>query len=224
MAFDDYRNYWKMNFGISGFMFLACLQFIIRGRFPLPVVFNRRTGKVSFVLWRKTFSADWKHVEGYAKDLTIVSTSGGMANEGTLKLVFPDADGKSVTIYGTSDPMAAAVAKRQIYGAIMVWEFIRRYMKDGEGDLMQYVKPSEKYRFKHIGECFSENGIVDFKKKAVWWTWIFAMPFIPIILAFDFIMFWTDLGYFIIDHILPRRKWPKELIEACDGVWDGKGG
>ncbi|WP_314598979.1 hypothetical protein, partial [Burkholderia aenigmatica] len=48
-------------------------------------------------------------------------------------------------------------------------------------------------------------------------------PFLfPIVAPILWIITLGDLIYMGLDRILPRRKWPQELIDACDGVWDGR--
>ena len=45
----------------------------------------------------------------------------------------------------------------------------------------------------------------------------------PVRHMLDYLAILGDLQYFALDRMLPKRKWPQALLDACDGVWDGSG-
>ncbi|MDR1890045.1 MAG: hypothetical protein LBQ81_11830, partial [Zoogloeaceae bacterium] len=47
------------------------------------------------------------------------------------------------------------------------------------------------------------------------------IPWVIVTLPFRASTFLAELIYMGLDRVLPRRRWPKELLEACDYVWDG---
>lgn len=77
------------------------------------------------------------------------------------------------------------------------------------------------YSISHASEAvryFSPLKVLKVKKAA--WL-LFAVPFfIFIALPVAPILMLGDISYMWLDRILPQ--WPQELIDACDGEWDGR--
>jgi hypothetical protein len=222
-----------VGFLVVTFILPVCFSwmFVLWRRHELPIIFNRKTGKVTCLIQKWIAVQDWANLKAYVKDLTSVQGGGAPANEGILTLEFPwlDQDGKnigtlSIPVYGTVDA-PEAVAQRAIYGAAMIWEYIRLYMREGKDALPPVSHMAAQYRISNIRESYKEFNITQgfieiFKRKFYWWPlsitsyFLFVLPFCLIGIPADMIYLW-------LDKTLPRRKWPKELLEACDHTWDG---
>jgi hypothetical protein len=224
---------------IMFYLFLLCVfpaigfswMFVFWRRRDLPIIFNRKTGKVTCLIQKWIAVQDWANLKAYVKDLTTVQGGGAPANEGILTLEFPwlDQDGKnigtlSIPVSGARDA-PEALRHRAIYGAAMVWEYIRLYMREGQDALPPFSHMTAKYRISHIRESWKEHNFIKafremFEVKVYWWP--ISIPFhLFVVIPFCFFAIPTDLIYMWLDKVLPRRKWPKELLEACDHVWDG---
>ncbi|MNT02464.1 hypothetical protein D3C72_1369630 [compost metagenome] len=115
------------------------------------------------------------------------------------------------------------MTKRGIYGAAMIWEYIRLYMHAG-AQAVPPIAPIAEYRLKRPTDAFRHFNPFKALRVKFWWYpvavpfFLFvALPLAPVAIA-------GDLLYYALDRILPRRKWPQGLIDACDGVWDGREG
>ncbi|MGV8403108.1 DUF6708 domain-containing protein, partial [Pseudomonas aeruginosa] len=218
--FHFYFEYWVFSFGIAAVCFIGCFWMYIPWRRELPIIFNRSTNKITCYVDGQVVSEDWKNVEFYIKDVTTAAAGGAPINEGILTLAFHrwGFNGKRLhaVILGTQD-VHAAMVNRGIYGAAMVWEYIRLYMRDG-ATAVPPKAPVADYRLKRISDPFRQFNPLKALKVKFWWYpvavpfFVFvALPLAPVAIA-------GDLLYYALDRILPRRKWPQALIDACDGV------
>lgn len=222
--FMFYSQYWYFSCGVALFFLVGCSIFFIPWRRQLPIIFNRKTKRVTCFVDNEIVSEEWNSLDAYIKDVTTVAAGGAPINEGILTLAFHrwGFDGKQLraVIMGTQDA-PEAMANRGIYGAAMVWEYIRLYMREGP-TAVPPIAPIFEYRLTGIGDPFRQFNPFKFLKVKIWWYPIavpfflfVALPLAPVAIA-------GDLLYYALDCILPRRKWPQELIDACDGVWDGR--
>ncbi|MBH1656653.1 hypothetical protein I5U64_08955 [Stenotrophomonas maltophilia] len=223
---EFYSRYWYFSCGVALFVFVGCSWFFIPWRRQLPIIFNRKTNKITCFVDNQVVSEEWSSLEAYIKDVTTVAAGGAPINEGILTLTFHrwGLNGKQLraVIMGTQD-VPAAMTHRGIYGAAMVWEYIRLYMREG-ATAVPPIAPIAEYRLKHLSDPFRQFNPLKALGVKIWWYPIavpfflfVALPLAPVAIA-------GDLLYYVLDRILPRRKWPQELIDACDGVWDGREG
>ncbi|WP_236186216.1 DUF6708 domain-containing protein [Pseudomonas protegens] len=218
--FDHYLQNWILTFGSAIFFFLACAWLFIPWRRQLPIIFNRQTGKVTTYIKGRGVSADWQNLQAYCKDATSFVASGVAVNEGILTLGF-ERDGQYIGVYATQDS-SRPPGSRRIYGAIQLWAYIRLYMQKGCWSLPPTCTIAP-YRIAHAHEAVRQfNPLKALRVRHPAWL-VLAVPFFlfvalptaPLVMLGDIIYMW-------LDHILPRRKWPQELIDACDGVWNGR--
>ncbi|WP_342702216.1 hypothetical protein OHZ10_09465 [Burkholderia arboris] len=213
--------------GMTALALLGFSWIFIPWRTQLPIIFNRRTRQVICVIQGKSVSQSWDHLEAYIKDVTTFAVGGAPVNEGVLTLAFPCADPERshadgrlrIGIAATKDA-DEAFFNRGIYGAAMVWEYIRLYMQDG----MDALPPSsalDNYRATSMRECIKAWNPFGMFQTRTWWKRLLAPVLFPVVAPFLWLIALGDIFYMWLDRILPRRKWPKELIDACDGVWDG---
>lgn len=140
-------------------------------------------------------------------------------------LVFPKMDGKSDSspraVIKATDESPEAIANGGYHGAAMIWEYMRIFMRDGVGAV-----PSPQFEASYVGK--SVRDCVDYMNPwkpfayRVWWKLFAALILAPITVPFFTCMLLGDITYMLFDRILPRREWPRELIDACDNVWDGR--
>lgn len=221
-----YLQHWHTPFGVSLFVFLGCSWIFIPWRRQLPIIFNRKTRTVSFIDGDTVYSEDWAKIEVYIKDVTTATAGGGLINEGILTLVFQQRrfDGRQLraVILGTQD-VPAAMANRGIYGAAMVWEYIRLYMNEGAVAIPP-IAPIIEYRLKYPSDSFRQFNPIKALKVKFWWYPVAVPFFLFVALPLAPIAIVGDLLYYALDLILPRRKWPQAFIDVCDGVWNGREG
>ncbi len=224
---EHYTNNWGLTIGVTIAFFMACSWLFIPWRRQLPIIFNRQSGHVTAFINGNIVSEEWQHLEAYIKDITSFSVSGAAVNEGVLTLGLTDTattsrcKRKYIGIYATQDSIRPA-GSRKIYGAAQLWEYIRLYMGEGAAALPPSCAITP-YRIAHAREAiqqFNPLKILNVSHPA--WLllavpfFIFlALPLAPLIMIGDILYMWFD-------RILPRRKWPQELVNACDGIWDGK--
>ncbi|MBH1656652.1 hypothetical protein I5V54_04940 [Stenotrophomonas maltophilia] len=222
--FSFYLDFWLFPAGMAFVCWIACVWMYIPWRRQLPIIFNRKTNRITCFVDNQVVSEEWIGLEAYIKDVTTVAVGGAPINEGILTLTFHrwGFNGKQLraVIMGTQD-VHAAMINRGIYGAAMVWEYIRLYMREG-ATAVPPIAPIAEYRLKRIGDPFRQFNPFKYLKVKIWWYPIavpfflfVALPLAPVAIA-------GDLLYYALDRILPRRKWPQELIDACDGIWDGR--
>lgn len=87
-----YLENWEYTVGITAVALLGFSWTFIPWRTQFPIIFNRRTHKVTCVIRGKSVSQSWEHLEAYIKDVTTFAAGGAPANEGVLTLVFPHYD------------------------------------------------------------------------------------------------------------------------------------
>lgn len=223
--FEFYLQYWYVSFGMSLFMLIGSSWILVPWRRQLPIVFNQKTKTVSFFHEKKVVSEDWTKIEVYIKDVTTASAGGVPINEGILCLVFPrwGLNGKQLraVIMGTQDA-PAAMTKRGIYGAAMIWEYIRLFMREGAA-AVPAAAPSMAYRLERPLDVFRHFNPLKMLRVKIWWYPVAVPFFLFVALPLAPVAIIGDLLYYALDRTLPRRKWPPALIEACDNDWDGRG-
>src|SRR5690606_10660697 len=144
----ELNNYGYVRQSNSDFIIMATIQYIgpififawilIPWRTQIPVIFNRSTRKVTCEIKKRIITWDWDDLEAYIKDVTTFAVGGAPLNEGVLTLAFdvpnPDKGDRMerlrIGIKGTEDAIPAML-NRGIYGAAMVWEYIRLFMREG---------------------------------------------------------------------------------------------
>ncbi|NBA98345.1 hypothetical protein [Pseudomonas sp. R5(2019)] len=228
-ALSFFLENWDVPIGISLAFFLGCFWIFIPWRTQLPIIFNRKTRRVTCMIQGKCLSERWDHLQAYIKDVTSFAAGSGPINEGVLTLAFPYVKPDSrngdwhlrIGIYATSDH-PQAVINRGIYGAAQVWEYIRLYMREG-ADALPPSCALAPYAISSAREAVRQfNPLKVLRVQHPAWL-IVAMPFFLFIaLPVAPLVMLGDIFYMWLDRILPRRKWPQALIDACDGVWDGK--
>lgn len=230
-ASEFFLENWDVSIGVTAFFVISFCWMYIPWRTQLPIIFNRKTREVSCFIQGKWVSQPWDDVEAYIKDVTTLTPGGVPINEGVLTLAFPFSeqgsqrvDGKlRIGITGTQDHPQALI-NRGIYGAAQVWEFIRLYMREGASALPPNSSqaPYSISRASESVRLFNPLKVLKVQHPA--WL-LFAIPFcIFIALPVAPLLMLGDISYMWLDRILPRRKWPQKLIDACDGVWDGREG
>lgn len=222
---EFYLQNWYVSFGMSLFMLIGSLWIFVPWRRQLPIVFNRKAKTISFVHEKNVVSEDWSKIQVYIKDVTTATVGGVPINEGILCLVFPrwGLDGKQLraVIMGTQDA-PAAMTKRGIYGAAMVWEYIRLFMREGAA-AVPAAAPSMAYRLERPLDAFRHFNPLKMLRVKIWWYPVAVPFFLFVALPLAPVAIIGDLFYYALDRVLPRRKWPQGLIDACEGAWDGRG-
>lgn len=216
----DYADFCITNLnkivGIPLLVFICCLWMFIPWRRQLPILFNRRTQTVVSIVEGKLVSCEWKWLHAY---LTMAMDHPPL-NQGGLTLFFPSNFAKRIGIKATED--APTVMKNgDFYGAAMIWEYIRRYMQNGP-----YAVPPPAHDTHYVGTSIRDcvqylNPWMPFVHR-VWWKLLIAIVLAPVLVPFLTCVLVGDITYMLLDRVLPRRQWPQALIDACDGVWDGK--
>ncbi|WP_236186214.1 DUF6708 domain-containing protein [Pseudomonas protegens] len=219
-----YFMYWDFSFGVAAMCFIGCFWMYIPWRRQLPIIFNRRTNKVTCLIDGQIVSEDWGSIDFYIKDATTAAAGGTPINEGVLTLAFHHwgLSGKRLhaVILGTQDVHAAMVS-RGIYGAAMTWEYIRLYMREGSAAVPP-ITPIADYRLKRLTDPFRHFNPLKCLDVKFWWYPVAIPFFVFVALPLAPVAIIGDLLYYALDRALPRRKWPQELIDACDGIWDGR--
>lgn len=94
-------------------------------------------------------------------------------------------------------------------------------MQEG-ADAVPSPAPEARHIGKNILDCINYmNPWMPFTYR-VWWKLLIALILSPIFVPFLSCVLAGDITYMLFDRILPRRKWPQGLIDACDGIWDGR--
>lgn len=190
-------------------------------RRQLPILFNRRTQTVVCIIEGKLVSCEWKWLQAY---ITIAMVNPPV-NQGGLTLFFPSYQSKHrftkrIGIKATENA-PTVINNGDFYGAAMIWEYIRRYMQEGP-----YAVPPPAPDAHYIGTSIRDcvryiNPWMPFTH-CVWWKLLIAILLAPLLVPFLTCVLVGDITYMVLDRILPRRQWPQALIDACDGVWDGR--
>ncbi|MDR2625789.1 MAG: hypothetical protein LBC37_05600 [Zoogloeaceae bacterium] len=227
----------------------ASFWMFIGWRRQLPIIFNRKARTVTCWLWGKPYTQNWDEMTAYSKGGIVVGP-GGSGSEGHLRLVMghhfnpkkKKMEEISVSVYETRTNKGNYSASER---AEMIWEYIRLYMEKGPAALppfndFGYIE----YGLDHAREAFTLwGGIIKITLglffspkqivKNIWSLFrdhgffggIFSLFFFTILslmaIPHSLLSIPTELFYMALDRILPHRKWPKELLEACNYVWDG---
>jgi hypothetical protein len=216
---------------------VACFWMFIPWRRQLPIIFNRKTQQVTCYYKGKAYVQDWDSLKAYIKGVRSVHYGGFVLKEGMLAITFTTwCDPKSgeeqyvrQPIYGTSTTELGARSSG-MYRAAMIWEYIRLFMREGKEALPPIVYrqkpffiPLPKYCHGGFREAFQQaiHAVDNLFRFKPWWWPLYISFFLFFTIPLIVLSLPTDLAYLCLDRILPRRKWPKELREACDYVWDG---
>ncbi|MDR3158859.1 MAG: hypothetical protein LBU11_07585 [Zoogloeaceae bacterium] len=218
-------------------------------RRQLPIIFNRKARTVTCWLDNRLCTRNWDEMTAYSKGGIVVAYGGGSGSEGTLHLVMDyrfnpkkkKMEEVCINVYETSTLGDYHASQR----AEMIWEYIRLYMDQGAAALPPFGDDSKsEYGLDHVSEAFTlwggiikmvlgmffspkqtakrivglfrENGFFGGISNLLAFT-LMSLIAIP----YSLLSIPTELFYMGLDRILPRRKWPKELLEACNYIWDG---
>ena len=221
-----YLEHLHIPIGITAFEFIGCFWMHIPWRTQLPIIFNRKTRTVSCMIEERFISRPWEELQAHIKDVNSFAVGGAPLNEGGLCLSFSDPtslekDRRLRTVILATQEHPQAIINRGIYGAAQVWEYIRLYMEKGEKSLPA-SSASAVYRaasFMEIVRYFNPAKSLRVQNKA--WL-LFAIPFFLLVaIPFSILLIIGDVTYMWLGRFLPRQAWPAELIEACEGTWDG---
>ncbi|MDR3157729.1 MAG: hypothetical protein LBU11_01700 [Zoogloeaceae bacterium] len=221
-------------FWVSIFAFpVGCFWMYIPWRRQLPIIFNRRTRQVTCYYKGKAYVQDWDSMKAYVKSVRSVHYGGFPLKEGMLAIAFATGrnpeSGEETYI---RQPICGAchtvisVQNSSIYQAAMIWEYIRLFMREGKEALpptayqQEPFMPLPRYCCKNLREVFEKLIPENPLRIKPWWWPLLLLRFLLISLPYLVLTLPTDLAYLCLDRILPRRKWPKELLEACDYVWE----
>ena len=192
------------------------IPFLIIWRRELPVCFNRNTRTVSYWVKGELAQVNWDEIEAYAQTKrSVTAGSGTLLKEQVIAFnVFTQGSGHyepeehNLTISaadssGGEDPVAEAKG---------LWEYIRLYMNEGKGAMPETKITGAICSLK---ESIKENNPLPRPGDSVS-EFIFNTIFLPLSLPFAFINIITDMVYCVLDKILPKRRLPKPLREACE--------
>ena len=227
-ALAHYIENWDFPLGTLAFFIVGFSWIFIPWRTQLPIIFNRKTLKVSCIIEGQYVNQSWDQLEAYIKDITTFAVGGVPTNDGVLTLSFPYAgpgypnnnSRLRIGISGTQDA-DEAFFNRGIYGAAMLWEYIRLYMCEGK-DALPHSSALNSYRATSIQECITSWNPFRMFLSRTWWKRLLAPLLFPIAAPILWLITLGDLIYMGLDRILPCKKWPQELIDACDGAWNGE--
>ena len=191
---------------------LAFSPFFILWRREVPVCFNRKTRKVSFWIKGQLAQVDWDEIEAYTKlSRSAAAGSGALVKEQLIAFnifITPVSVAHNVTIPGTDywdkdDP---------VMGAKGLWEYIYLFMEKGiEG----VPEPKNTTRICSLKESMIDTNPYPIKDVHIIGI-IINTILLPFTVPFAIINVITDMVYCVLDIILPRRKPPKPLREACE--------
>jgi hypothetical protein len=209
--------------------FLIGLCLSIPWRTQLPIIFNRKTQRVTTYIKGLIFSVSWENMKATVGTATSAVYGGVPVREGILRLYFPYQKGKrkkrNYEIIGVYSTTETETARRNVpmYGAGQIWAYICVFMNEGAAALPPFEEGVNKYRLDHISESFKFfNPMKMFPKDKLLYP--ITLPFfIFFIVPCSILIIIGDLLYMALDRILPKRKWSQELLDACDNVWDGSG-
>jgi hypothetical protein len=210
-------------------LLLFSFWMFIPWRTQLPIIFNRKTQKVTTYIKGKIFTVNWENMKATVGTATSIAYGGTPVREGVLRLFFPYQKGKRKKInyemIGVSATTETEAAWRNVpmYGAAQIWAYICLFMNEGAAALPPFEEGVNKYRLDHISESFKFfNPMKMFPKEKLLYP--ITLPFfVFFIVPCAILIIIGDLIYMAFDRILPKRKWPQELLDACDNVWDGSG-
>ncbi|WP_156811504.1 MULTISPECIES: hypothetical protein [unclassified Cupriavidus] len=228
-ALAHYLEHLGNALGMTAVLFLGSAWTFFLWRLQLPIIFNRKTRKVACILQGKWVYQSWDHLQASIEDRIRFAAGRAPAVDIELTLLLPYAnpdrpyaDGRlRIGIAATRDH-PDAIARPGIYGAAQVWEYIRLYMQEGAAALPPNSSRGP-YRLSRVGEAVRYfNPLKALKVSHPAWL-LLAVPFFVLVaLPVAPLLMLGDVFYMGLERILPRRRWPKELIDACDGIWDGR--
>ncbi|CAA9200867.1 hypothetical protein [Flavobacterium collinsii] len=211
----EYMNYVPLL--IAAIFFIDSSWIFIPWRRQLPIIFNRKTNKVTCFIDGHVVSEDFNSLKANIRSFI---KKGHSTHEGIPILVFQQVEEKSRPMIKSTRNTPMGPVSVGVCGAGMVWEYIRLYMREGV-EAVPLITPINEYRLKNISDSFRHFNPLKALDVDFWWYPIAIPFFIFIALPLAPVVIIGDLLYYALDHILPRRSWPKELIDACEGVWDG---
>jgi hypothetical protein len=190
-------------------------------RRQLPIIFNRKTQQVTCYYRGRAYVQDWDTLKAY------IRYSQTKFREGILDVTFTTGETcVRQPIYGTSTTELGA-RSGGLDRALMIWEYIRLFMREGKEALppiayqQEPFMPLSGYCCKNLREALEKHLPENPLRIKPWWWPLLILRFLFLSLPILALTLPTDLAYLCLDRILPRRKWPQELLEACNYVWDG---
>ena len=204
--------------GLAFLVLLSSFWMFIPWRRQLPLIFNRETGTVTAEHEGRIVAQKWS---------TSVTTEGVAVREGAASILFDTKtwDDKdtlvNVNIYATEHHVDV-YRFGPSYGGLMVWEAIRHYMNGDDQAISICQLPDIVYRFKKWSDPF-----VVFNPFQIFWSetrWLRPLAPLGLLLTIPIsaVVIPGELLYMWLDRVLPRRKWPQEMIDACGGIWAGR--
>lgn len=106
-------------------IWLTTLYLIRIWRTHIPLRFNRKTRKIYFHHWGKTFISDWDNIRAYLR-VKLSSTGSSVTSDPQVHIEFQRENGSTFEVF--------LRAKKRGYGyydAAAFWEYIRVYMEEG---------------------------------------------------------------------------------------------
>ena len=195
---------------------VAFSPFFILWRIEKPVCFNRKTRKVSFWIKGQLAQVNWDDIEAYTKlSRSAAAGSGALVKEQIVAFnIFTQAsehyepEAHNVTIPGTDywdkdDP---------VMGAKGLWEYIYLFMEKGKEGV---PKPENTTRICSLKESMIDTNPYPIKDVHIIGI-IINTILLPFTVPFAILNVITDMVYCVLDKILPTRKPPKPLREACE--------
>jgi len=177
-----------LEFYIYDFLIVLSILVIVMWRMISPICFNRKNKTVSYWHFGVLYQKKWEDIEFYYE---VFSSSKGS----TTVLAFTLRGGNKIKF----DKVL------HLYGLSNFKKYLISYMENEDieidEELLRYIRLGNfEYKF---SEIFSNI----LPKKITFFMVVFS-PLIVIGILLYYVMF-------ILNKILPRRKIPKELLEAC---------
>ncbi|MDR2689103.1 MAG: hypothetical protein LBB76_05020 [Azoarcus sp.] len=235
--------------GILLFWSLAMSWIFVGWRRQLPIIFNRKARTVTCWLGNRLCIRNWDEMTAYSKGGIVVTYGGGSGSEGSLHLVMDyrfnpkkkKMEEVCISVYETNTMGDYHASQR----AEMIWEYMRLYMDQGAAALPPFADDSKsEYGLDHVSEAFTlwggiikmvlgmffspkqtaKNIVGLFRENGFFGgiSNLLALTLLSVIaIPYSLLSIPTELFYMGLERILPCRKWPKELLEACNYIWDG---
>jgi hypothetical protein len=106
-----------------------------------------------------------------------------------------------------------------------VWDYIQLFMQEGREALPDFEETVEPFRLEHVRQIPQVWGFHAFMRSMLGFPvllWPVTIPLYFFVVLPIWISAWpAELLFMLLDRLLPYRKWPRELVRACDGIWDG---
>ena len=201
---------------VLGATILAFTPFFIIWRRELPICFNRNTRTVSYWIKGELAQVNWDEIVAYAKTKRSVTPgSGALIKEQLINInIFTKGSGHyepeehdlgiaACDFSGSEDPVAEAKG---------LWEYIRKFMDEGK-DALPETKVNTRI-------CSLKESMIDTNPYPIKDVHIIGIIIntilLPFTVPFAILNVMTDMVYCVLDIILPKRKPPKALCEACE--------